>query len=143
VTLLVFVALVLFFERTDLGRAMTATASNRRAAQLVGIDYKRMGLAAFTIGGLLGGIAGVLVGPTQQVSPYSDMPLAITGFCAAVFGGLSSPWLTLAGGLILGVIGQMLQGYGLGSFQTSVSLLLLLIVMIFRARALNSQEEAK
>lgn len=143
VTLVVFIALVVFFERSDLGRAMTATASNRRAAQLVGINYRRMGLAAFTIGGLLGGIAGVLVAPSQQISPYADMALAISGFSAAVFGGLSSPWLTLAGGLILGVVGQLLQGYGFGSFQTQVSLLLMLVIMIFRARALNSQEEAK
>jgi len=143
VTLVVFAGLALFFERSDLGRAMTATASNPRAARLVGIGYRRMGLAAFTIGGLLGGIAGVLIAPSQQISPYADMALAISGFSAAVFGGLSSPWLTLAGGLILGVVGQLLQGYGVGSFQTQVSLLLMLAIMIIRARALNAQEEAK
>lgn len=143
IALIVFGVLGLFFERTDVGRAMTATASNRRAAQLVGINYRRMGLAAFAIGGLLGGIAGVLIAPTQQISPYADIPLAISGFTAAVFGNLSSPWLTLLGGLFLGVVGQLLQGYGVGSFQTQVSLILMLVILIVRARALNAQEEAK
>ncbi|MEP6843152.1 MAG: branched-chain amino acid ABC transporter permease [Pseudolysinimonas sp.] len=143
ITLVVFIILGQFFERTDVGRAMTATASNRRAAQLVGISYRRMGLAAFAIGGLLGGIAGVLVAPSQQLSPYQDIPLAISGFSAAVFGNLSNPWLTLVGGLLLGVVGQLLQGYGFGSFQTQVSLILMLIILIVRARALNAQEEAK
>ncbi len=132
---------------------MTATASNRRAAQLVGISYRRMGLAAFTIGGLLGGIAGVLVGPRRdRRGPRRAVAadLAIRGHAARdqriLRGGVRralEPVADARGGLILGVVGQLLQGYGVGSFQTQVSLLLMLIIMIFRARALNSQEEAK
>jgi len=143
VAFVAFVVIALFFERTDLGRAMTAAASNPRAARLVGVSIRRMGLASFTIGGLLGGIAGVLLAPMQQLSAYSDLGLAFSGFAAAVFGGLASPWLTLLGGLVLGVAGAMLQGYEIGSFQNQLSLVLMVIVMIVRARALNRQEEAK
>jgi branched-chain amino acid transport system permease protein len=122
---------------------MTATASNPRAARLVGISTRRMGLVSFAVGGLLGGIAGVLVGPFQQLTPYSDMALAVSGFAAAVFGGLSSPWLTLVGGLLLGVLGQLMQAYWSGSYQTQLSLLLMLVIMIVRAGALSRTEEAK
>lgn len=142
-TVVVFAVLVLFFRFTDLGRAMTATASNPRAARLVGISLRRMGLVSFAIGGLLGGIAGVLLGPSQQLAPVSDLGLAVSGFSAAVFGGLSSPLLTLAGGLILGVAGTMLQGYNIGSYQIALSLLLMVVIMIFRAKSLNRHEEAK
>ncbi len=142
-TVLVFTVLAVFFDRTDLGRAMSATASNRRAATLVGINPQRMGLASFAIGGLLGGLAGILIAPSIQMSAYEDLPLAISGFSAAVFGGLSSVWRTLAGGLILGVGGAMLTGYLSGSYQTQLSLLLMLAIMIFRAKSLNRQEEAK
>ena len=69
---------------------------------MVGIDVRRMGLVAFALAGVLGGLAGVLVAPTNAVSFYSDLPLALSGFAAAVFGGLTSPLRTLVGGLGLG-----------------------------------------
>lgn len=140
VTLAVFGAMWLFFERSDLGRAMSATASNQRAARLVGIDVRRMGLASFGIAGALGGLAGVLIAPTLPLSVYSDLPLALSGFAAAVFGGLSSPGRTLIGALVLGVSGQMVAGYLNGSFQTQLALVMMLVVMIVRHRSLTTEE---
>jgi len=140
VTFAVFGAMWLFFERSDLGRAMSATASNPRAARLVGIDVRRMGLASFAIAGALGGLAGVLIAPTLPLSVYSDLPLALSGFAAAVFGGLSSPGRTLIGALVLGVSGQMVAGYLNGSFQTQLALVMMLVVMIVRHRSLTTEE---
>jgi branched-chain amino acid transport system permease protein len=140
VTLAVFGAMWLFFERSDLGRAMSATASNPRAARLVGIDVRRMGLASFAIAGALGGLAGVLIAPTLPLSVYSDLPLALSGFAAAVFGGLSSPGRTLIGALVLGVSGQLVAGYLNGSFQTQLALVMMLVVMIVRHRSLTTEE---
>ncbi|WP_309712027.1 branched-chain amino acid ABC transporter permease [Pseudolysinimonas sp.] len=140
VTLAVFGAMWLFFERTDLGRAMSAAASNQRAARLVGIDVRRMGLAAFAIAGALGGLAGVLLAPTLPLSVYSDLPLALSGFAAAVFGGLSSPGRTLIGAMVLGVSGQLVAGYINGSFQTQLALVMMLVVMIARHRSLTTEE---
>ena len=51
----------------------------------------RMGLLAFALAGALGGLAGVLIAPSNALSFYSDLPLALSGFAAAVFGGLTSP----------------------------------------------------
>jgi branched-chain amino acid transport system permease protein len=141
-TLVVFAALTVFFSRSYVGKALTASASNPRAARLVGIDVRRMGLLAFALAGVLGGLAGVLVAPTNALSFYSDLPLALSGFAAAVFGGLVSPLRTLVGGLGLGVAGQLTAGYLDGSYQTEVALLLMLVVMIVRSNA-NLHEEAK
>ena len=55
--------MALFFARTDLGKALSACASNRYAARVVGIDVTRMGLLSFALGGALGGLAGVLRHP--------------------------------------------------------------------------------
>jgi branched-chain amino acid transport system permease protein len=140
VTLAVFAAMWLFFERTDLGRAMSGAASNPRAARLVGIRIRRMGFAAFAIAGALGGLAGVLIAPTLPLSVYSDLPLALSGFAAAVFGGLSSPGRTLIGAMVLGVSGQMVAGYLNGSFQTQLALVMMLVVMIARHRSLTTEE---
>ena len=109
-TLVAFAALALFFSRSYVGKALTASASNPFAARMVGIDVRRMGLLAFGLAGVLGGLAGVLIAPTNAVSFYSDLPLALSGFAAAVFGGLTSPLRTLVGGLGLGVAGAADRG---------------------------------
>jgi branched-chain amino acid transport system permease protein len=141
-TLVTFAALGLFLSRTYVGKGLTACASNPRAARIVGINVRRMGLLAFALAGGLGGLAGVLIAPTNAMSVYSDLPLALSGFAAAVFGGLSSPGRTLVGGLILGVAGQLAAGYWNGSYQTQVALLLMLVIMIARSSSF-AQEEAK
>jgi branched-chain amino acid transport system permease protein len=139
-TLLTFAGLTVFFSRTYVGKALTACASNPHAARLVGIDVRRMGLLAFVISGLLGGLAGVLIAPSNALSFYSDLPMALSGFAAAVFGGLASPLRTLAGGLGLGVAGELTAGYLDGSYQTEVALLLMLVIMIARSRSFVPEE---
>lgn len=134
VTAVTFVALELFFSRAYLGKALTACSLNAYAARVVGVNVTRMGLVAFTIGGLLGGLAGVLVAPLQSVSYSSDLTLGVNGFSAAVLGGLMSPALALCGGLLLGVAESMVSGYMSGADQTEVALLLMLAVMIWRAQ---------
>jgi len=135
-----FILLGIFFGRTYLGKGMTAAASNPRAAALVGIDSRRMGFIAFAIAGMLGGLAGVVTAPFSPISFSSDLPLALGGFAAAVFGGLSSPWLTVVGGLVLGIGGQLVAGYFGGSYQTVAALVMLLVVMIARHKSLSAEE---
>ncbi|GAB3029012.1 branched-chain amino acid ABC transporter permease [Parafrigoribacterium mesophilum] len=140
VTAVTFVLMSLFFGKTYLGMGLTASASNPRAARLVGINVRRMGFVSFAVAGALGGLAGVLIAPTNPVSFYSDLELALSGFAAAVFGGLNSPLKTAIGGLVLGVTGQLVAGFGGGSYQTQVALLMMLIVMIARHRSLAAEE---
>ena len=102
VTAITFVLMSLFFGKTYLGMGLTASASNPRAARLVGINVRGMGFVSFAVAGALGGLAGVLIAPTNPVSFYSDLELALSGFAAAVFGGLNSPLKTAIGGLVLG-----------------------------------------
>lgn len=142
VTVPVFVAMAAFFARTDLGKALTACASNRYAARVVGIDVRAMGLLAFAIGGALGGLAGVLTTPVQQVTFDSDVTLIVNGFAAAVLGGLTRPFVALAGGLLLGVAQTLIAGYGGGAYQLEVALLLMLTVMIVQAARAGGVREA-
>jgi branched-chain amino acid transport system permease protein len=78
--------------------------------------------------------------PTNPLSFYSDLPLALSGFAAAVFGGLTSPIRTLLGGLGLGVTGQLAAGYLNGSYQTEMALLLMLVIMIARSGSFVPEE---
>jgi branched-chain amino acid transport system permease protein len=133
VTAATFAALALFFNRTYLGRALTACSSNPRAARLVGIDVTRMGLVSFTLGGALGGLAGVLLTPLQPVAFNSDVGLAINGFAAAVFGGILRPGTALVGALVLGIAEALVAGYSQASFQSGVALVVMLALMVWQA----------
>ncbi|MFI5844798.1 branched-chain amino acid ABC transporter permease [Catenuloplanes sp. NPDC051500] len=142
VTVPVFTALALFFARTDLGKALSACASNPYAARVVGIDVRRMGLLSFALGGALGGLAGVLTTPVQQVTFDSDVALIVNGFAAAVLGGLTRPGVALAGGLLLGVAQTVVAGYGGGAYRLEVALVVLLAVMIAQAVRTPPVQEA-
>jgi branched-chain amino acid transport system permease protein len=133
VTLVVFGLLEFFFERTFLGKALSACASNRYAAGLIGIGVVRMGLWAFTLGGALGGIAGVLLTPLRPISYDSDVLLFVNGFASAILAGLRRPVLALGGGIVLGVAEAMVAGYSKASYQSSLALLLALVILVTQA----------
>jgi branched-chain amino acid transport system permease protein len=139
-----FVALGVFFDHTYLGRGLTACSSNPRAARLIGIDVTRMGLVAFGLGGALGGLAGVLLTPIQPVSFNSDVGIAISGFAAAIFGGLLRPGTALIGALVLGVAQALVAGYAQASLQSGVALVIMLAIMVWRAgrRPVTADEDA-
>ncbi len=135
VTALAFAGLGVFFARTYLGKVFTACASNPFAARLAGVDVTRIGIAAFGLGGALGGLAGVLLIPLRSLTFDSDVDIAINGFAAAIFGGLNRPGAALAGGLILGVAEALVAGYvpGGAAYQKAVSLPLILAILVWQA----------
>ncbi len=132
-TLAAFAVLMAFFSHTYLGKVFTACASNPFAARLAGISVTRIGIAAFGIGGALGGLAGVLLMPLRSFTFDADVDIAINGFAAAIFGGLNRPGAALLGGLILGVAEALVAGYirGGAAFQKAVSLLIILAILIW------------
>lgn len=133
-TLLTFVAMSLFFGHTYVGKALSACASNRYAARLMGIRPVAMGLVSFALGGALGGLAGVVITPLQPVAFDADVSLAINGFAAAIFGGMNRINAVLAGGIALGITESLVAGYVHSSYQTEVALALMLGVLIWQAR---------
>ncbi|HXM56490.1 MAG TPA: branched-chain amino acid ABC transporter permease [Candidatus Dormibacteraeota bacterium] len=141
VTAATFAVLAVFFNRTYLGKALTACSSNPHAARLVGIDTTRMGLVSFALGGALGGLAGVLLTPLQPVSFNSDVGIAINGFAAAVFGGILRPITALVGALVLGVAEALVAGYSKASFESGVALVLMLALMVWQASRRTAVEE--
>ena len=134
VSLVVFVALLYGFGRTYFGKAMSACASNSYAARLSGINVKKMGLIAFTLGGALGGLGGVLVTPLSPITYSGDVSLSITGFAAAIVGGLTSPGLAVVGGLVFGIAEQFVAGYWSPSNETAVALALLIVLLLWQAK---------
>ncbi|WP_223468293.1 branched-chain amino acid ABC transporter permease [Massilia soli] len=136
VTLLVVGALAWFFGRTLLGKAMLATSNNRLAAQLVGIDTRRVLLLSFAMAALLGAVGGILVAPITYTSYDAGIMLGLKGFVAAVLGGLGGGVGAIAGGLILGVAESMTAGYISSSYKDAVPFVLILLILFFMPRGL-------
>jgi branched-chain amino acid transport system permease protein len=105
-----------FIHRTSLGRALRATSDDSKAAQLVGIDNRRLYGIAMAIAMATAAVAGIFLGIRTTFGPFTGPVRLIYAFEAVIIGGLGSLWGTLAGGIVLGVaqsIGaQISPGWG-------------------------------
>jgi len=111
VSLVLMIALWLFFERSLWGKALRATAMNRLGARLVAIRIQSSGLIAFGIAGFIGALAGVLISPITTVYYDSGFLLALKGFIGVVCAGMVSFPLTVLGALGVGVLDAFASFY--------------------------------
>jgi branched-chain amino acid transport system permease protein len=135
-TLAICMLMWFFLFRTMVGKAMRACANDGRAALTVGIQPRRMVLLAYAASAAIGGLAGILVTPSQTMSYDAGVLLAVKGFTAAIVGGLANPFGAVLGGLIIGV----LEGVGVGlvssDLQNAYGFIVLLIVLMLRPQGL-------
>jgi branched-chain amino acid transport system permease protein len=129
-SLLIVVALGVFFKRTRLGKGMRACSINAEAAALQGIPVSTMLTLSFALSAVLGALAGVLLTPTQYTAFNMGVPFAISGFIAAIIGGFGRPSGAFLGGIMLGVI-QALAILALGAGFKNVAALSLLLLFLF------------
>jgi branched-chain amino acid transport system permease protein len=103
VTVLVMIALTVFFNMTTTGKALRATSQNSRAAALIGVPVKKMRMKAWGLASGISGIAGILLAPKLLMTP--DMgAVVMLAFAAAVIGGFTSLPGCVVGGIVLGVV---------------------------------------
>jgi branched-chain amino acid transport system permease protein len=127
--LAVFFCLWLFFTRTLIGRAVLATANNRVAAQLVGINTNYVMTLSFAMSAAIGALAGVLVTPITLTSYDVGLALALKGFAAAMLGGMGNPKGALVGGLLLGILEAMTAGYVSSQYKDAAAFVVILAVL--------------
>lgn len=125
----IFLALWLFFAHTLTGKAVLATANNRIAASLVGINPNHMMTLSFAVSAAIGALAGVLVTPITLTSYDLGVAIALKGFAAAMLGGMGIPAGALAGGLLLGLIEAFTAGYVSSVYKDAVAFVVILAVL--------------
>lgn len=135
-TALAVVLLTVLYRRTKFGLAMRATAVNRDAARLMGIDTSRVVLASFGLAGALGALAGLAVAPLTQTAYDVGASVGVKGFAAAILGGLGSPLAAVVGGLALGVVESLSVAALSSEFKDATALILLLLVLFLRPEGL-------
>jgi branched-chain amino acid transport system permease protein len=131
------VTLSLLVGRSRLGRAIRATAFDREAAAMMGVDVDKVIVATFFIGSALAGAGGVMFGLVfSNVYHLMGFTAGLKGFTAAVVGGIGSVPGAMLGGLLIGVGEAFAAGYISSTFQDLIVFLILVLVMLLRPRGL-------
>jgi branched-chain amino acid transport system permease protein len=137
VAALLMLALQALVQRTRLGRAMRATAQDREAAAMMGVDVDGVIASTFFIGSALGGAAGVLVGLLfTQVYHFMGFTAGLKGFTAAVLGGIGSMPGAMLGGLVLGLVESVGSGFISPRYKDGIAFVVLILLLLVRPRGL-------
>jgi branched-chain amino acid transport system permease protein len=121
-----------FGRFTLYGRAFAATADDRDAAGLMGIDTGRVIAGSFALSCATAAYAGVLIAPITLTGAEMGLVLALKGFAAAILGGLTSGLGAVVGGLIIGLAEAMTAFYISTGYKEIPGLLILLAVLAFK-----------
>ncbi|HWE14300.1 MAG TPA: branched-chain amino acid ABC transporter permease [Solirubrobacteraceae bacterium] len=124
--------LALLFRATSLGLQMRAAAFAPEVARLLGVRVARMFTVGWALAAVAGALAGVLVAPSVFLGPNSFDPILVSGFVAAVLGGLDSPPGAVIGGLVLGLALSYVSGYEGSALAPLAALVILVAVLMLR-----------
>ncbi len=131
------IALTLFIGRSKLGKAMRATAQDRDAAQLMGIDINLTIAATFFIGAVLAGAGGIIYGLYfNNVDAFLGFSAGLIAFTAAVFGGIGNIPGAALGGLLIGIISSINDAYFSSAWTRVIVFGILILVLVFRPTGL-------
>jgi branched-chain amino acid transport system permease protein len=142
-TALLMIALWLIVSRTRMGKAMRATAVDRDAAAMMGIDVDRVIVFTFVLGSALAGAGGVLFAMRSDVYPQMGFIVGLAGFVAAVIGGIGSVPGAMLGGYLLGLIESVTQTYITTEWSNLVIFSILIVFMLVRPQGLLGKPDVK
>lgn len=142
VTVLMTLALWLYFNRTRLGVAMQASSQNQLAAYYMGIPVKRVQSLVWALAGMVAAVAGILFASKGAIDPSVGL-LGIKAFAAAVIGGFGSLPGALLGGIIVGLIEPFASRYIAAGYSQIMPYLLLFLILVFRPHGILAQVHRK
>ena len=140
-----------FFQLTKVGLALRASAVNPAEARLVGVRVTWMLALGWGLAATLGAVAGLLTAPIVGLDPNMMAAILIYAFAAAVLGGIDSPAGAVVGGLLLGLVLNLLTFFSqYGAFdwfseelRLPIALLVILVVLLVRPSGVFGKPEVK
>jgi branched-chain amino acid transport system permease protein len=143
VTVPLLIALTWFIRSTRLGKAMRATAQDREAAALMGINVNRTIGLTFLLGGLMAGAAGLINGLyNNQVAYNMGFYAGLMAFTAAVLGGIGNLTGAVVGGIFLGLVAAFSDAYLSAQWTPAIVFAVLVLVIVFRPSGLFGEQVA-
>jgi branched-chain amino acid transport system permease protein len=139
VTLVVLAFLYVFFRYTTLGLAMRAAAQNPISSRLCGIRVGWMLALGWGLAAMVGAVAGMMVAPVVFLDPNMMAGILIYAFASATLGGFTSPGGAVLGGLLVGVIENLVGTYVtfIGTeLKLTVALAIILVVLVVKPSGL-------
>jgi branched-chain amino acid transport system permease protein len=136
ITAAITAVLYWFLLKTDTGQAIRATAQDREAARLMGINVGRMSILAFGLGSALAGTAGALISPTYYIFPQVGSAFTLKAFVITVLGGMGSVIGATLGGVIIGVAESIGGVYFGAGWKEVVVFVLFLLILLFKPSGL-------
>ncbi|NMB35205.1 MAG: branched-chain amino acid ABC transporter permease [Firmicutes bacterium] len=137
ISFLLMIGLTFLIQKTKIGKAMRATAQDKDAASLMGINIDLVITVTFAVGSALGAAAGVMVGIYfRTVTPMMGLMPGLKGFVAAVLGGIGSIPGAMLGGLLLGIAEVMGAAYISSQYRDAIAFAILIIVLLFKPAGL-------
>ncbi len=136
-SMLLMITLHAFIRKTRLGKAMRATAQDKKMASLVGIDINNVIMITFIIGSVLAAVAGVMVAMYYGlVNFYMGYVAGIKAFTAAVLGGIGNIQGAVLGGLLLGICEGLGAAYISSEYKDAFAFIILIMILIFKPTGL-------
>ena len=139
----IVIGLQAFLNKTVTGRAMQAVAQNTDAAKVLGINVKQMVLYTFLINAVLAVVAALLVTPTYLAKFDMGDSIGQKAFFAAIIGGFNQTRGALLGGVLIGVLENVVGFYVSPAYKEGVALMLFLVVILFRPEGLLGRAEER
>jgi branched-chain amino acid transport system permease protein len=127
-------------NRTTLGKSMRAVASDREAAEMLGINVDRTIMLTFLIGSAMAGIAGVMSGLAfNQITNTIGFLAGLKAFTAAVVGGIGSIPGAMIGGIFIGLCEAYSASYISSEYSDLIVFGILIVTMLLRPQGLFGQ----
>ena len=140
VTIPLMIGLTLFIQRTKMGKAMRATAQDREAAALMGINVENVIRTTFFIGGALAGAAGMMVGIYLNTGRYlMGFDAGLLAFTSAVLGGIGNIAGAVLGGYVIGFLNAYSDQYLSSEWTRALVFTILILVLVFKPSGLLGQ----
>jgi len=144
VSLGLMAAIYWIIEKTLFGAAVRATALDKDTATLMGVDFNKIILFAFFVGPALGALAGVFVGLNYTRIIFNlGWNYGLKAFTASILGGIGNIPGAMIGGLLLGLMESLFEGYVSGAWKSVFVFLILIIILIVRPTGLIGEKVAE
>jgi branched-chain amino acid transport system permease protein len=141
--ILMMVLVELFNRRTIYGKAVVATASDRDAAGLMGINTGLVITFSYALSSMSAAFAGVLIAPITLTGASMGAVLGLKAFAVAIIGGLTSGMGVIVGGLLLGIAETTTGFYMSTGYKDVPGLVLLLLVLAIKPSGLFGKKAIK
>ncbi len=140
-TVVMIVGLWFFLMRTNIGRAVRASAQNKTGAMLQGVSMNKVALTTMFVGSALAAMSGVLMSSVLPVSPFMGGDAIWRAFIIIIVGGIGSLSGAVVAAFMFGTIDTLLTSFGAGKFTAMVDALIMLLALSFMPSGILGSRE--